>query len=274
MTTLSVIIVQYNNVHLTIQAIRSFRSHCGTDHQIILVDNNSSDPSVRTLERELPGVLVLRNPDNEGFSKGNNIGAEHAKGDILLFLNNDTITTSDFVTPVLDLFARNTNVGVAGPRLLNEDSSFQLSCGKLPSFGRELRDRILYGLVERKNPLAIRYAEWRMLKNLNVEWVTGAALFIRRELFQRLGGFDETMVMFFEDKDLCLRALRASNNVRFVSEASLVHLRGASNTEEMKPSVQAFYRRSQVYYYAKHRPLFEQRLLRLYLRLINKYPHE
>lgn len=274
MLTLSVIIVQYNNVHLTIQAIRSFRSHCGTDHQIIVVDNDSSDPSARNLESELPGVVILRNSNNEGFSKGNNIGAKHAKGDILLFLNNDTITTSDFVTPVLELFSRNLNVGIAGPRLLNEDGSFQLSCGRLPSFRRELSDKMLYGLVEKKNRLALRYAEQQTLNNRNVEWITGAALFIRREVFQRLGGFDEKMFMFFEDKDLCLRALRASNDVRFVPEASLIHLRGASSVEETKSSVQRFYRRSQLHYYAKHRPLFERWLLRLYLKLIKKYPHE
>ena len=266
---LSVILVQHNNVGLTKQAIESFRAAVQTESEIILVDNASTEAQARTTFVNEQSVECIFNNENLGFGKANNLAAGKARGDILLFLNNDTISTMDFVTPVLKEFKDDASLGIAGPRLLNADGSFQLSGGDLPTIAVEARDKIVYGLVDRKNTAVREYAERQSLRNRKVEWVTGAALFIRAELFKRLGGFDERFFMFFEDKDLCLRARKEGSSVRYIPEASVVHLRGGS-TGGLSKRIKAIYRNSQKAYYEKHRPWHERFLLNAYLSITSE----
>jgi len=266
---ISVIIVQYNKVELTQQAIRSFQHFHRDEHEIILVDNASTDPALGTLKEEFPWIQIIFNKKNVGFGAANNIGAKIAKGDILLFLNNDTLTISQFTTMIEREFSQNPAMGVLGPRLLNEDRSFQLSAGSLPTFFGEIGRKMIYDWVESRNKIAEQYVQKKYRREQTVGWVTGAALFIRRELFIRLGGFDETMFMYFEDIDLCLRAGREST-VLYFPESFLVHLKGGSAAG--KSHVNKIYRQSQLRYYEKHRPFFERLLLMLYLRLSSKIP--
>ena len=264
---LSVILVQYNNAGLTKKAIESFRNWVLCDHEILLVDNASTDADARKVFEHEEGVRCIFNNENLGFGKANNIAARNATGDTLLFLNNDTITTMDFASPILREFGEDPALGIAGPRLLNADGSFQISGGSLPTFAVEIRDKLLYYLVDKGNVAARNHAERRSMRNREVGWVTGAALFIKADLFNRLGGFDDSFFMFFEDKDLCLRARNVGYSVRYVPEPALVHLRGGSSRS---PGIRAVYRDSQKTYYGKHRPWVERALLNVYLTVTAK----
>ncbi|MBI4417892.1 MAG: glycosyltransferase family 2 protein, partial [Ignavibacteriales bacterium] len=202
----------------------------------------------------------------------NNRAAAQARGDILLFLNNDTVTTGDFVTPVLREFDADPALGVVGPMLANRDGTFQLSSGLLPTVRVECVDKVLYSLLRRRWGPAMRYAE-RARRGRTVQWVTGAALFIRSDVFRQLGGFDERFFMFFEDKDLCARALRKGYRVKYVSTPSLTHLGGGSSGTR-REEIEKIYRQSQIVYYEKHRPKVEQAFMKVYLRLAGKAPEE
>lgn len=255
---ISVIMIHFNNPKLTQRAIESFRQHVQCDYEIILVDN-TSDASQSLSTDELPNDLVwIRSETNFGFGAANNLGANHARGDILLFLNNDTITTEDFVSRVVHEMEQRPDVGIAGPRIENEDGSFQLSAGNAPSLIQELQDRILYRLVDTGSVRARRHAERKFRKTQIVEWVTGAALFIRASLFQNLHAFDEGFFMYFEDKDLCMRAKAAGWKSLYCAEASIVHLRGGSIRSDNSSFLTTEYRKSQLLYYRKHRPVWEQ----------------
>lgn len=269
---LSVIILQYNNAALTKKAIASFQQHYQGEYEIILVDNNSTEAEARRIGQHLQNVRFIQNETNEGFSRGNNLAAQSAEGEILLFLNNDTITTSDFVSGVLNEFKRDASVGIIGPKLLNEDFSFQISCGKPPSLLREAIDKIIYSRARKRAKKTLSSLEEKYSHSMPVEWVTGAAFFIRVDIFKQLGGFDEQLFMFFEDKDLCLRARLLGKKVLYFPDASLLHLGGGSNTAISKNSIEMIYRKSQLYYYNKHLGLFQQYLLTLYLKLAGKYP--
>lgn len=268
-SVVSVILVQYNNAGLTKKAIESFAKTVSAPHEIIVVDNGSDEPDATDIFRGMNNVHLIASGENLGFGRANNLAVQHSRGDILLFLNNDTVTTMDFVSPILEEFQGNPSLGAAGPRLLNTDGSFQLSGGDLPTFLVEVRDKVLYGMVDRKMAPAVRYAERRSVRKQNVEWVTGAALFVRAELFRRLVGFDERFFMFFEDKDLCLRIRDAGYFIRTVPEVSLVHLRGGSGTG-ISERIQSIYRKSQRAYYDKHRTRLERFLLEVYLSLTGK----
>jgi hypothetical protein len=267
----SIIIVQHDAMHLTREAIASFCRHHSSGYELILVDNGSTGAGLDELMHEFPAVKVLSLKSDRGYGFANNRGAELAGGDLLFFLNNDTLFTAPVLPVVERMFTEDPGLGVAGPRLVNTDLSFQLSAGWLPSFWREIADKVIYGFVDRRNRIAVSATERVFRRVRNVGWVTGAALFIRTDLFRSLGGFDEKMTMYFEDKDICLRAGAAGMHVRYTPEASLVHIRGGSSAAGKKLA-EMLYRRSQVYYYLKHRPRSESHLLYLYLKISGKLP--
>jgi len=267
----SVIIVQYNRIDLTIQAVTSFQRHHGDSCEIIVVDNASNPFDETAFLRALPAVRLIRNGTNEGFGRANNRAARVAKGDILLFLNSDTVADSAFVPAVERRFASEPETGVLGPGLRFSDGTFQLSAGLLPSFRREIRDKWLYGLLDRRVKWMVERTRKKYEHTQFAGWVTGAALFIRAELFAKLGGFDERMFMYFEDKDLCKRAGDLGFAVRFLPEVSLIHLKEGTSAGNRSESGNV-YRRSQIEYYRKHRAAPERLLLSLYLRLTGTYP--
>jgi GT2 family glycosyltransferase len=266
--TCSVIVLQYNNIELTRHCLRSLLAHVDRRHQVILVDNDSTEPGARQLGREFPGITSVACEVNGGFSRGNNIGATHATGEVLLFLNNDTLIRSDFVTPLLRRLDESPQAGIVGPRLLNQDGSFQLSAGHLPTFVREMLDKAVAAAINTGNRAASGAVERRFAQARRVEWVTGAALAVRRDVFDLVGGFDESFFMYFEDKDLCTRVRAAGFEVWFDPASVITHLRGGS----ANPRTALIYRTSQVHYYRRHRPWLEQQLLVAYLCLSGKYP--
>ena len=268
---ISIVIVQHTRGDLTVRAVATLQEHTACPHEVIVVDNASGDGSADRVARECPGVSLIRLTTNAGFGAANNAGVRASKGEVLFFLNNDTESIEDPLTPVAVRFAEDPTLGVLGPRLVNEDRSFQLSAGHLPSFFGEIGDKGLYTAVDRGIPGARAIAAAAFARERRVGWVTGAALFIRRPLFDAVGGFDERFFMYFEDKDLCARAAAAGAVVLYRPTPVIVHLRGGSSTATRSAHLQRVYRQSQTLYYQKHRPAVERRLLNLYLK-INPVP--
>jgi len=263
-SSLAVVVLQYGGGEMTCDAVTSFRAACGTHHELVIVDNASPADADREAVAALEGVRTLFLSANLGFGAGNNRGAAETEADVLLFLNNDTLTTADFVTPVLEAFARDPEIGIIGPAIANPDGTPQLSHGRLPSIGREAIDRCVYRWVDAGHALGRRMAARHIARRQTVEWVTGAALFIRRELFAALGGFDEEYFLYFEDKDLCARCRQAGRAVVFLPVRGVTHVRGGSAPPQMHDRMRAIYRVSQRRYYARHRPAWEQRALKAY----------
>ncbi|MHC1738750.1 MAG: glycosyltransferase family 2 protein [Ignavibacteriaceae bacterium] len=269
----SVIIVQYNNFNLTREAIGSFIRHHGTEgYEIILADNGSKNFDKAEFQTLFPGIVILDLKENAGFGKANNMASKIAVGDILFFLNNDTVTEREFLSKVEDKFRKNREIGIIGPRLVNRDLTYQLSHGKLPTFIREFTDKIIYYFFEKKWKSAVKYFTSRYEKEQVTEWVTGAALFIKKELFVKVGGFDEKIFMYFEDKELCKKTRALKWKILYLPEVSLVHLRGGSSKGDHSSFTDQEYRKSQVYYYEKHRNSVEKVLLKLFLKFTGKFP--
>jgi N-acetylglucosaminyl-diphospho-decaprenol L-rhamnosyltransferase len=270
---ITVILVQHNNGQLTLQAVQTLQQHHTGGHEILIVDNASTDGSLDLVRRSLTGVTVIANPVNEGFGKANNQASLTANGDLLLFLNNDTICIEEYMSALSAAFAEDASLGVLGPRLLNEDRSFQLSAGWVPTFWREIIEKFLYAALRRQVGFVTRSVQRIFSRKRETGWVTGAALSIRKDLFESIGRFDELMFMYYEDKDICARSRRAGKNVVFDPSVSMVHLKGGSSPEALSPFLRDIYRRSQIRYYALHRPRYEQLLLSVYLRVLGSYPH-
>lgn len=261
--SVSIVIVNYNGEDVVLDCIRSIYRHFNQiPYEIIVVDNASQDSSPEHIARNFPKVILLSQSENLGFGAANNIGAEYAQGDLLFLLNSDTLMTHDILPILIAKLLEFPNVGIVGPKLLNLDGSFQISVSKEIGIWGEYQTMLQ---VRRyKSPATRTRISNKYSHDQAVDIVMGAAMLMRRSLFQKIGGFDETFFMYFEESDLCKRVQAMGYIVLYTPEASLIHIGGYSVAKVAGPMSQE-YRRSQRYYYQKHRPWWEQWLLNRYL---------
>lgn len=253
----SIIIVNYNGRELTRACLQSLQSAAqAVEHEIILVDNCSNDGSVEMIQNEFPDVLLLKNDKNQGYGKANNIGVRAAKGELLFFVNNDTLFKQDILSPLKNIIEAEKSTGIVAPMLLNMDGTFQLSYGKYPSIINELR-------TKRDTALMKHIPDNRSPKN--VDWVSFAAVMMRRKVFDLIGGFDERYFMYFEDADLCYRMQKAGYQILYCAECTIIHTGGGSWSSAVMNKIKTEYRRSQIIFYQTHRSLVETLFLRIFL---------
>jgi GT2 family glycosyltransferase len=257
----SIILVNYNGADVLIDCLNSIEKFIPRDNcEIILVDNNSQDNSVDILDDKFPNVNLIRLPKNIGFGAGNNAGVKIAKGDFLFLLNTDTILTSNILPHITELISTNLDVGVIGPKLLFPDGSFQISFS--PEIGIKGESEAKKIHKNAQNNIITVEQDFQNIREVDI--VVGAALFIQTDLFNLLGGFDEKFFMYFEESDLCQRVRNKGYKILYTPRVSLVHIRGHS-VKKVSNKMALEYRRSQIYYYHKHRPIWEIFVLRIYL---------
>jgi GT2 family glycosyltransferase len=261
----SIILVNYNGIDVIENCLQSLQQFLqAVPHEVIVVDNASQDGSPDLVKQNFPQVHLIRLVENRGFGAGNNIGAKIANGEFLFFLNTDTQLISDVLPTLVMLMKEYPDVGIIGSKLLNSDGSLQLSTAWAVSIAgefRTLQQLKYYENLQRRATIMQRFDQPQ-----EVDVVVGAAFLIRRTLFETLGGFDENFFMYFEESDLCQRAQYLGWKILYTPAVSLIHIRGHS-TDKIAGRMAIEYRRSQLYYYQKHRPLWEQVVLRLYLLL-------
>lgn len=230
---LSVLIVNFNGKDFLGSCIDSIRKHVTVPYEIIVVDNASHDGSVGYLKQNYPAVRVVVSPVNSGFTGGNNLAAKNARGRYFLLLNNDTIICST-VDPLIDLMESNTEVGVLGCRLFYCDGRQQESVGYLPS---------VLSLVLSWTPLAQLFPRSAMFRRTvhadsalygqpysEVEWVSGAFLLTRANLWHQLRGLDEHYFMYMEDTDYCHRVGDEGYKVVYSTASKVIHFEGAGRS--------------------------------------------
>ncbi|MEM1310916.1 MAG: glycosyltransferase family 2 protein [Cyanobacteria bacterium P01_H01_bin.153] len=259
----SIIIVNYNGAGVIVDCLASIFQHLDADTiEVIVVDNASQDGSPGLIANKFPQVQLMYQAKNLGFGSANNVGAQAAQGEYLFLLNSDTVIHSDPLPVLIGKLESLPNVGIVGPRLLNPDGSFQLSTAYeigLEGEWRTLQEVRKYRQPETRPTLAWQYAGDRI-----VDIVVGAAMLMRRSHFHHIGGFDETFFMYFEESDLCQRFRDAGYQILYTPTVSLVHIGGYS-VAQVAGKMAIEYRRSQRYYYQKHRPRWEQWILHRYL---------
>ena len=261
MPRLSIVIVSYNIRPDLEQCLQSLISRKPTvDHEIVVVDNASTDDTVQALRARWSGVRLIEAGGNVGFSKGNNLGIRQSFGELVLLLNGDTIVPPGAIDALVATLDRRPDVAVAGPRLVDAQGRAELSFGSMISPFNELRQKLrARGDVER---ITSRERE--------VDWVSGACLLVRRADAEAVGLLDERYFMYTEDVDFCAAIRGRGRRVLFTPAAAVVHLRGRSRQSAPGPT-EAAYRRSQIAFYEKHHPRWAP-LIRAYLRLRGRQP--
>ena len=207
----SIIIPVFNQVEFTARCLEALYQNTPLDeiHEVLIVDNGSSDGTGAFLveaRKRYPKLKVLTNKENLLFAKACNQGADIAGGDYLVFLNNDTEPLAGWLDRALDRLESDDSIGILGIKLLYPDRTVQ-HCGI--QFQRNAHPSYVVWPLHRYPHASAD--DPRVNVPEDVHAVTGACLFIRRDLFRRIGGFEERYGMYFEDTDLCFKARRAAS---------------------------------------------------------------
>lgn len=253
----SIIIVSFNaraDLERCLESLHA--SPPQSPHEIIVVDNASTDGSVETA-RQLPDVQVIAQATNVGFAAANNIGIRASRGDLVLLLNSDTIVPEGAIDRLVAELEGERDVAVAGPRLVDGTGHAELSFGPMLSPLAEWRQKRL----QRDRSAVERLTRVRRYP----DWVSGACLLVRRADAEAVGLIDERFFMYTEDVDFCASIRARGRRILFTPSVEIVHLRGRSAAAAPVATNRA-YRRSQLAFYRKHHPWWTPLLL-LYLRI-------
>lgn len=221
---MAVVIATRDTRELTLKCLDSVAAAHVTPEQVILVDDGSRDGTAAAVAERHPAVRVLRNDDSRGFSAAANCGLRAARSPLLLLLNSDTELAPDALPALAGAFRDDDRLGVAGAVLSNPDGTEQWSGGSAPTTVWLFAVASGLGRVRRKlTPIRATRQAAR-----HVDWVTGAALAMRRSVWRECGPLDESFAFYCQDLDLCLRAGRAGWNVRLVADCRVTHHLGAT----------------------------------------------
>lgn len=249
---ISLIFVNYRSVGYLAHALKSlFACEKNTDFfEVIVVNNDASESqTLVNLQKTFPFLLV-ESGENIGFGRGNNLGAKRVRGKILGFINPDVIWANECLSEIERAFASDQKLGVLGMALLDENKKPEAwSFGKEPSLVNLFYNNIFFARSNFENEEKISLQDF----------VSGGAMFIRKELFSAISGFDEQFFLYFEDVDLCMEARKRGFFVKRYADFPLVHLGGRSQIGMCDQK--KYFLESQRKYFEKRRPKWESKIL-------------
>lgn len=258
MIKVSVIMVSYNTRELTINAIRSvYEKTDDVIFEIILVDNNSHDNTIESIEALFPDVICIKNKENYGFGYANNIGAKIAKGEYIFLLNTDTILTNNAIkilADYLDEHAEKDNVVAACGNLYDKMNNPATSYSKL-----------FPGITLEVNSLLFNLLHHIKMSNFHFNFsgkpirfkgtLSGADSMLVKHYFDSVQGFDQDYFLYYEETDLFYRLIKKGFLVASVPQAKIVHLEGASEQLQEKTLQRSFLSKS--IYFKKHQSKYK-----------------
>ncbi|MDQ0482433.1 glycosyltransferase family 2 protein [Guptibacillus hwajinpoensis] len=241
MKELSIIIVNWNTADLTINCLYSvFENVDETKVDVWLVDNNSSDDSVERIKKEFSQVLLIENEVNVGFAKANNQVLRKVKTPFIMLLNSDTIVDGKAIDTLVNYLKENKEVGAVGPHLPMPNGNLKtLSCGYLPS----IKTAVNYSFGLTRIPMLYRFFQKAIFlpmrkynAPLDIEWLSGACIAVRKEVVDDVGFLPEDYFMYAEDMQWCENILKNGWKLKFIPNAIIWHLMGASSKGQNKVS--------------------------------------
>ena len=250
----SIVLVNYKTKELTINAIKSvIEKTKDIEYEIFVVDNDSQDGSVESIEEKFPHINIIKNPIIAGFGIANNIAIKEAKGKYIFCLNTDTLLINNAIKIMYDYMEKNQNVAFCGGYLVDANMTPCPCGGNFPSLNEIFWK---FGLL---NFFPKYYKNYTLTINSDeeeftnkIEYISGADLFCRKEILDKIGLFDENIFMYFEETDLCYRAKKAGYEIRFIPQAKIQHLEGKSCNNMLLKKQRC--KKSEFYFFKKHHP--------------------
>ncbi len=238
MVKLSIIMVNWNSgIYLKKCLDSIFKNKPRYSFEVIVIDNNSSDQSLNRIKEYFSSITLVRNTKNIGLAKANNQGVRLSKGRFLLFLNPDTEILPNSLDKMLNYFENNKNIGALGPKLINPNGSIQTSCHGFISllhvffeisslnrffpknrFNKFVLGKLLGSVF--KNLLA-NYREYK--KPVKVPVIMGSCFLTSRDVFEKVGYFDENFFLYHEENELCYKLKKKGLDCIYFPYAKVIH---------------------------------------------------
>jgi N-acetylglucosaminyl-diphospho-decaprenol L-rhamnosyltransferase len=244
MPSVSILIVGYHAYEELDRCLSSLARY-EPDAEVIVVDHDADRTRGSALAAAHAHVTYLARGGNPGFGAGVNDAARHATAPLFLILNPDVELRAPIMRPLIDCLDGHDRVAIVGGRIRESDGTIQASARRFPDLSTAFGGRTSWlTKITPGNPLSRRNLSGTFAspdKALRVDWVTGAFMMTRADVFRALGGFDERFFMYWEDSDLCLRALRAGWTTMYEPAAEVMHLTGRSSQHAPVRSLVAFH---------------------------------
>ncbi len=258
---LSIIILSYNTSQITNECLTCLKksidfckSKLKNNIEVIVLDNASSDNSVETIEKNHKWVKLIKSKQNLGFSKGNNEAFKKCSNPYILLLNSDSFVKPETLFQALEFFKNNPKASVLGAKLTNRKNKYQPSAGFLPNlfnnFTWQMGVEAMPYLGSLIKPIHERNENFYS-KTEKVGWIMGAFFMIKRNVYKKLGGFDENIFMYAEDLELCFRIKKAGYKIFYTPKINIVHLGCASSNHDLEKPLYLELK-SILYLYKKH----------------------
>jgi GT2 family glycosyltransferase len=265
---LSIVIVTYNSSREIDLVLGSLTRHVpATSHEIVLVDNASSDRTLAIVRDTWPEVRLIESSANLGFAAANNRAIRTSSSELVLLLNPDTQVPAGAVDRLVAQLDARADVAIVGPRIVDGRGRAELSFGAMISPLAEARQKLLVWGNDRGVAPIVSTVDRMTRRTREVDWVSGACLLARRSDLDAVGLLDERFFLYTEDVDLCAAVRARGRKVLFAADIEIEHLRGRS----AGATTAVAYRRSQLAFYQKHHPAWLP-WLRAYLKIRGELP--
>lgn len=242
---ISVIIVNYNVREFLNNALTSLQKSLeGFQSEIFVVDNASDDGSVEAVAKNFPSIHLISNKTNLGFAKANNQALAQARGKYLLLINPDTVVQENTVRELVRFFESHPDAGMVGCKILNPDGSLQLPCRRsFPTPWIAFTKTFGLSTLFPKSKLFARYNLTYLDpdQTYDVDAISGSFMMLKKEVYEKIGGLDETFFMYGEDLDWCYRVKQAGWKVYYVPTTSIIHYKGESTKRSDIDELKVFY---------------------------------
>lgn len=235
---ISIILLNYNTPQITYNCIKSIINNTqGINFEIILVDNGSKEESRIFFDENLLGfdkLKIIYLKENIGFGAGNNVGFENSNGEYILFLNNDTLFYENSLSNLLKEYKKlsiKNKIGFIQPRLYLDVTklSIQKTCSKIPKIFNIIQENFkIMQYIQYKDFINFRYLNWDRNSSRFVDVVCGAAMFCKRDFFKSIGKFDKRFFLYFEENDVCKRAISLGYKNYYTIKTSIIHFHNQS----------------------------------------------
>ncbi len=241
----------YDELTRCLASLEPSRAHLA---QVVVVDHESNLSAASGIAATFPWVRVVERSTNEGFATGVNLGVRETGAPFVLLLNPDCVVNQQDLARLVAFTEQRPQAAIVGPRILNADGSVQGSARRFPGIttafvGRSswLTRRFPNNPLSRHNLPALEAQQ----TPLEVDWVSGACMLVRRDALAQVGGMDERFFLYWEDADLCRRLTEVGWRIVYFPGATIVHAGGRSSIHAYRESLQAFHR-SALFLFRKH----------------------
>jgi GT2 family glycosyltransferase len=233
MARVSVVIVVWNAQKYVMECLETLREHCaGVCSEVIVVDNNSTDGTPELVAEKFPEFRLIRNSENLGFAKANNIGIAQSTGEYVCLVNSDVKFLDDCISPMITYLAEHTEVGIIGPKMLAPDGRVWRSTMRYPTVWNHFCRAVGLDVAFGKSRLfsGLLMGDFDHQTTAPVEVLNGWFVVVRRSALDRVGLLDPQFFMYGEDVDWCYRFHKAGEGIVFFAESGAIHYGGASSS--------------------------------------------